>query len=335
MSRHKSLSDRKSKKNKLLGAIAIVLAVVIVVSVALLILRLWEDQQGNVPVATPADNTVTYNGQKYREKNIETFLVMGLDKYEGDIDNNSYNNDQQADFLMLFVIDNKNATCSALHINRDTMADISVLGLAGEKVGTVNKQLALAHTYGDGGKVSCRNVAESVSKLLHGVDIHDYISITMDSVPVFNDLVGGVQVTVLDDFTGVDDTLVKGETVTLMGEHALNYVRTRYGLDDSSNSARMERQHQYLDALVDKASQCVEEDEHFIIDAISAVSSYMVSNCSVTELESYFDSISTYEFLDILSLDGESRMGETYMEFYPDNNSVEEAVMELFYEPVR
>ncbi len=335
MSSHKFISDKKLKRRKLLGSIAIVLAVVIVVSVALLILRIWENQQGDVPVATPADNTVTYNGQKYREKNVETLLVMGLDKYEGDISNDSYNNDQQADFLMLFVIDNKNASCSALHINRDTMAEISVLGLAGEKVGTVNKQIALAHTYGDGGKASCRNTTEAVSKLLSGVDINDYISITMDSVPVFNDLVGGVQVTVLDDFTGIDDTLVKGETVTLRGEHALNYVRTRYGLDDSSNNTRMERQRQYLNALVDKASQCADEDETFVIDALGKVSEYMVSNCSVTELERFFDNISTYDFSDICYLEGENRMGETYIEFYPDENSVEEVVMELFYEPVQ
>ncbi len=335
MIRHKSVSDKKSKRKKLLGAIAVVLAVVIVVSVALLILRTWENQQGDVPIATPVDNTVTYNGQKYKEKNVETMLVMGLDKYEGDIENNSYNNDQQADFLMLFVIDNSDSTCTALHINRDTMAQIPVLGLAGEKVGTVNKQLALAHTYGDGGKQSCRNTVDAVLSVLPDVEIHDYISVTMDSVPVFNDLVGGVEVTVLEDFSGIDDTLVKGETVTLMGDHALNYVRTRYGLDDSTNNTRMERQRQYLDALVDKASLCAETDDTFVFDALDAVSTYMESNCSVTQLERFFDSISTYEFSDIRFLEGESRMGETYMEFYPDENSVEEIIVDLFYEPVQ
>lgn len=336
MNSRKSVNQKKSDRKKLLRGIALILSVVIVVSVALLILKTWENQQGNVPVATPVDNTVTYNGQKYsKKKNVETLLVMGLDKYEEETASDSYNNDQQADFLMLFVIDNKNSTCSALHINRDTMADMSVLGLAGEKVGTVNRQLALAHTYGDGGKQSCRNTVNAVSGVLNDVEIHDYISVTMDSVPVFNDLVGGVEVTVLDDFTGIDDTLVKGETVTLMGEHSLNYVRTRYGLDDSSNSTRMLRQRQYMNALVEKASQCVENDDTFVFDVLDEISEYMVSNCSATELQSFFENISTYDFSEILYLEGENRMGDTYMEFYPDENSVEQIIIDLFYEPVQ
>lgn len=335
MSRHRSHSDKKRKRKQLIRATLVALAVIIAFGGALLILRYWENQQGNVPVATPVDNTITYNGAKYREKNVQTLLFMGLDKYEGDIENNSYNNDQQADFLLLFVIDNKNATCSAIHINRDTMAEMSVLGLAGEKVGSVTKQIALAHTYGDGDMRSCRNTADAVSKILGGIKIHDYISVTMDAVPAFNDFAGGVEVTVLDDFTGIDETLVKGETVTLMGEHALNYVRTRYGLDDSTNSARMERQRQYMDALLDKATNKAKSDDDFIIDSIGLLSEYMVSNCSVVELEKFFSDISNFDFSEFYYFEGENRMGETYMEFYPDENSVEEIVMNLFYEPVQ
>ena len=37
---------------------------------------------------------------------------------------------------------------------------------------------------------------------LMDVKIDHYISLTMDSVAVMNDLVGGVEVTVLDDFLG-------------------------------------------------------------------------------------------------------------------------------------
>lgn len=334
MSRHKSHSDKRSKRKKLLRATLIALAVVIAFTSALLILNYWENQQGNVPVPTPSVNTITYNGQEYKKKNVETLLVLGLDKYEGNIDNDSYNNDQQSDFLILFVIDNKNSSCSAIHINRDTMAEISILGLAGEKVGTVNEQIALAHTYGDGGRKSCRNTADAVSKLLGGIEVHDYISVTMDAVPAFNDLVGGVEVTVLEDFAGIDDTLIKGETVTLTGQHALNYVRTRYGLEDSSNSTRMERQRQYMEALLDKATQCVAEDEGFVVESVKCISDYMVSNCTVTELEKFFSNISSYDFTDFRYFEGENRMGETFMEFYPDENSVKEIVMDLFYEPV-
>ncbi|MBQ4104844.1 MAG: LCP family protein [Clostridia bacterium] len=334
MSNHTSHGEKKQKRKKILGGIAIALAIVITVSVALFIIDAWENNQGDVPVAVEKDTTVSYNGQDYKKKdNVQTLLIMGLDKYEGDISDDSYNNDQQADFLMLFAIDDENSTITAIHINRDTMAQISVLGLAGEKVATVNKQLALAHTYGDGKQTSCRNTAEAVSKVLLDTDIDHYISVTMDSVPAYNDLVGGVEVTILDDFTGVDDTLVKGETVTLMGEHALNYVRTRYGLEDSTNNTRMERQRQYLDALIDKTQHCVEDDEDFVIDSVKLMSEYMVSDCSVIVLQELFEKISTYSFEEIRVIEGENKVGEKNMEFYPDDESVKEIIMDVLYTP--
>ena len=159
-----------------------------------------------------------------KNEDVESFLILGLDKFEDAINNDSYNNDQRADFLMLLVFDNSEKKFTAVHLNRDTMVNMNVLGVAGQKIGTVNKQLALAHTYGNGRDVSCRNTADAVSELLNGVKVNHYLSITMDAVPILNDLLGGVEVTVLDDFSGIDDTLIKGETVTLHGDHALTYV---------------------------------------------------------------------------------------------------------------
>ncbi len=71
----------------------------------------------------------------------------------------------------------------------------------------------------------------------------------MDAVPIINDAVGGVTVTVLDDMTSADPALEKGAEVTLQGKQALTYVRTRRGLDDSTNLHRMERQRQYMGEL--------------------------------------------------------------------------------------
>ena len=59
------------------------------------------------------------------------------------------------------------------------------------------------------------------SFLLGGTEIDHYLAMTMSAIPQINDLVGGVPVTVLDDFSGIDDSLVKGEEITLMGEQAL------------------------------------------------------------------------------------------------------------------
>lgn len=326
------MGKKRNGKRKLMRYLSIALLIIFLLTGAFLLLELWEKRQGNFPEQEPQDTAIEYNGDKYViNENVESFLIMGLDKFEDAIDNESYNNNQQADFLMLLVFDNEEKKCTAIHLNRDTMVDMNILGVAGQKVGTVYKQLALAHTYGNGKDVSCRNTADAVSGLLNGVKVNHYLSITMDAVPVLNDLLGGVEVTVLDDFTGIDDSLKKGETVTLHGEQALTYVRTRYGLEDSSNSTRMVRQKQYLNAIYDKAMLRIDEDDEFVVEASVKLADYIVSDRSVNQLQELTKKLSQYELTEIDSIEGNSKVKNGLMEFYPDDDSVDEIVFDLFY----
>ncbi len=327
------MSKTKMPRETKLKITAGILAFVLLLSTALLLLSLWERQQGRFPAQTAqsAEGVLEYEGRKYQfDESLQTVLVMGLDKYAGDVDDTAYTNDMQADFLMLLVFDDTRKVCSAVHINRDTMVQVNVLGVAGQKIGTVEKQIALAHTYGNGRQVSCRNTSDSVSALLLDLNIDHYVSMTMDSVSVFNDLVGGVTLTVQDDFSGIDDSLVKGETVTLNGEQAFHYVRTRYGLEDSSNSTRMTRQRQYLQALLQHTQERVENDSEFVLQASAKMSEYLVSDCTVNQLQTLFEKLTTYQFDEIYSMEGESVIGEQFMEFYADETSVRALVTKLF-----
>ncbi len=323
-----------STKRKYLRYSAIVLAVVFCLSAVLLALSLWENSQSGYSdgYSDTYGNELEYNGRKYtRRDDVEAILVIGLDKLQNANDNTAYNNDKSADFLLLLVFDNISKTCKGIQINRDTIAEMNVLGVAGDKIGTVKQQIALSHTYGNGKEVSCRNTADSVSGLLFGVKIRHYVSLTMEAVPIYNDLVGGVKVTVLDDFTGIDDTLVKGEEVTLFGEHALSYVRGRYGMEDSTNLNRMKRQRQYLESLCKQTQIALKSNDDFSLQAVSDLSEYIVSDCTVNQMQSIFEKFSSYEFDGISELQGESRVGEKFMEFYPDENEMKKTVIELFY----
>lgn len=329
--------SRKHRKNeRILKIIAVILAIVIVVCGILYAISLWENHVGKFDepeITDAASQNVDFNGRKYTlNEEVETILVMGLDKFERS-DEDSYSNDMQADFLMLLVIDNAKEECTALHINRDTVAQMSVLGVAGDRIDTVSQQLALAYTYGNGKEISCRNTAEAVSGLLLGIEIDHYVSVTMNSVAEYNDLVGGVKVKVLDDFSGIDDTLVSGKEVILKGEHALNYVRSRYGLDDSTNNRRMERQRQYIEALYKKTVECIEADDEFIVDSASKLSKDLVSDCSANRLQSIAEKIADYKFAGIRYIEGETVMSDNYIEFHPEAESLKEAVVELFYNP--
>ena len=207
--------QRRNTRKTLLKIITVLLVIVLLFSTVMFLLSLWDRYYGRFPQHdTQINRTLTYNGEEYTlREDIETLLVLGLDTY-ADTGLESYNNDKQADFLLLLVMDTENGTCKGIHINRDTMTEMNVLGVSGDRIGTVTQQIALSHTFGNGREVSCRNTANAVSDLL-GVEVDHYLSVTMDAVPVYNDLVGGVTLELLDDFTAVDPAMKEGETATV------------------------------------------------------------------------------------------------------------------------
>jgi anionic cell wall polymer biosynthesis LytR-Cps2A-Psr (LCP) family protein len=164
-----------------------------------------------------------------------------------------------------------------------------------------------------------------------GINVDHYTSFTMDSVAIVNDLVGGVEVTVQDDFSGIDSSLVKGKTVTLKGEQALTYVRSRSGLEDSSNTTRMVRQRQYVQSLYEKTVTCMDADPEFAIRLADAVDEYVVYDSTNYRMQEFMKKFQEYEFTGIKELQGETVVGEQFMEFYPDEVLLQQTVIDLFY----
>lgn len=326
-------------KKKSVKLISLALMIVFLLAAAFLLLKLWENSQGQFQGPGPDEGgTVEYQGKEYvLRDNIETFLVLGLDKYKDAAGSDSHESGTvQADFLMLFVFDHDAKTTTAIQINRDTMANVNRLDIAGNKTGIVEqKQIALAYNYAyqTEGRVNCRNTADSVSDLLLGVKVNHYLSLTMDSVVVINDLVGGVEVLVTDDFTGIDDTLIMGQRVTLMGQRALTYVRSRQGMEDSTNSTRMQRQQQYMEALFDRAMHCIEADEEFLLKAADQVSPYIEYDSTEYRLKEFAERFDSYDFQGIRQIEGQNKAGEEFMEFHPDEDSIWALVIQLFYTP--
>ena len=315
---------------------AMAILVASLVAIALLLLNHWDKQQGVFPTKDDEDihldTTTVYNGKEYTLRdNLDTVLIMGLDKFSESVTTDSYINDQQSDFMMLLVINKDTRTASAIHINRDTMAEMDILGVGGQKVGKITAQLALSHTYGSGSNDSCRNTVRAVSKFLGGVPIEHYISVTMDAVSIVNDMVGGVEVEVLHDFEG-SDTFVKGETVTLLGEDALYYVRGRKDVADQSNLMRMVRQRQYLGALQEKVMQFMQNTEEFSAELLIKLADHMVTDYAADVLDDLLQRLSEYGEIIMRDIEGENKMGEKHIEFYADKASIKRTVIDLFYE---
>ena len=329
---------KKSKTKKIL-----VLAIVLLLFLGMIGgISFWESKQRQEAMLVQSEidesarrrreGWVNRDGVWYAPKeNQETVLMIGLDKTEPIEASESYNNNAQADFLLLAIFDETKETTTILHINRDTMAEIPVLGVNGQLAGTMTGQLALSHTYGSGLQDSCMNTVNAVSDFLYGIKINHYVAMTMGAVPYINDLVGGVPVTVLDDFSGIDDSLVEGETITLKGEQALHYVRNRADLEDSSNLNRMKRQQQYLTSM---AKQVEKLDDDFSVSTqqVATIAKYIISDCSIDTLSRMAEQFVDYPLQEMQDVQGEAVRGEEFIEFYPDEEKLAEQVLELFYE---
>lgn len=327
------MKTKKFSKIDIFKYVIIGLLTVFFISAAFLLLKEWEKYSGKFPEHIITEDTIKYSGAEYSLKeDVTSFLIIGLDKFDRTTDLTAYNNDQQADFLMLFVFDNEAETCSIVHINRDTMSNVNILGVNGNRVNTVIEQIALSHTYGNGKDVSCRNTSDAVSDLLLGMKINHYISITMDAVPVLNDLIGGVEVEILEDFSNVDKDLIKGEVITLKGQQALTYIRARSNLEDSTNISRMKRQQQYINAVYTKLK--VSEDFENLSEKAIEISQYIISDLSVTKLQDFADKFKEYTFNGIYDIEGESKIGDEFMEFYPNYDSIKELVIDLYYKQI-
>ena len=324
-------------RRRVIKILAALCGLVFLLSGGLLLLHIYDSRQTYQPNGQYSDpSVIRYNDKEYRlREGVETVLVLGLDHFAQDADNSGYTNDQLADFVFLLVVDNEKQTYSAIHLNRDTIAEMNILGVAGETVGQTQKQLALSYAYGNGRQISCRNTADAVSKLLMDIPITTYLSVTMDAVSVVNDAVGGVEVEVLDDFTGIDDTLVRGKTVTLTGEHALTYVRSRSGMKEATNQRRMVRQKQYLEGLIGAVHTAAEKNDQLFADVSAQIHDQLVANCTVAYLQTLFEKLTDYRYGDIYSLEGEQKVVNNLVEFYPDSQSVYDLVIPLMCDEIK
>ena len=332
MSHHSSTTRRHGK------SIIIILLVCFLAAAGLMTGHFLLSRRQSAPAASVTEsddpNVLRYNGGRYIKNDaIETVLLMGLDKYADQAANSL--DAQQADMLLLLVLDRDSGTCTPLHINRDTMCTIYQLDALGEPFMPLNGQICLAYAYGSGGRDSCRNQVRAVSELLYDTHIDHYASVTMDAVGIINNLVGGVTVTVLDDLSALDEELVQGETVTLQGDQALTYVRARMGLADPTNVNRMKRQQQYLAALQQQFTQELAENSDLSRQIVTAVSDDMVSDFTVNSLNSFVDMATTYTFMPIREIAGEPVYSEDRSpEFYADEDALYQTVVDLFYLPL-
>ena len=325
---------RKRNPLKVVLVPVILLALVIVILYSgLQILESTVLQNTEKPAQVTTTKTISRNGIEYfPRQDVTVIMVLGIDQMGPVTSSNYHRNNGAADSIMLLVFDENARDCTVLYLNRDTMLNMDVLGVRGEYAGTAYGQLALAHTYGTGLEDSCQNVKNTLMKYIHGLTIDYYVAMNMDAIPILNDAVGGVTVTVVDDFSKVNPTITMGE-LTLRGDQVIDFVRTRKDVGDQKNVTRMERQKEYVDGFLKALAEKEHSDVEFIIWLYEQVSPYLVTDCSVTTLSNMLDRYADFTLKEVVTPEGENLIEDGHYAFYVDEEKLDELIVRLLYNP--
>ena len=277
-------------------------------------------------------NTVYIDGEEYyRKKNIVNYLIMGIDSF-GETGDGGIG---QADFIMVITFDLNAKTYAMVPINRDTMTEIEIFDVFDNSMGKKVEQIALSHAYGSAMELSnirkCQNTANAVGELLYGVKFKECVSMTMTAVCETVDALGGVEICMEEDWSEIDPAYTKGANVTLDGQAALRFIRARGALADSSNISRMRRQEQFLQAFIEKLGVLTADDQE-LMEAYDRVAPYLVTSSGADPLMEIADKVAAYNNVGTVSLPGESRVGEKYMEFYVDDRLLKDIVKNMFFD---
>ena len=280
---------------------------------------------------------IRYQGKTYRRNTaMRAILCIGVDT-KGEMEAHTASGQGgQADGVFLVAQDAARDRVKILMIPRDSMTEITLFDLSGNELGKDVQHLTLAYAYGDGREKSCELMTEAVSNLLGNLKIDGYAAVNISAIPILNDAVGGVTVTVRDE--GLEKKapeLKKGETVTLHGAQAEIFVRYRDITKSQTAISRMGRQKQYLQGYLQATKAAAAKNDHLIPDLMNQLQSYMVTNMAKDQyLDMALSVLNSQDSLgdgDILTVPGEAVETDLYDEYHVDREALVPMVLDLFY----
>lgn len=345
---HSSHSSKKKKKKmpvwaKVVISLVLIFALLVGGTGSAYFILLNQGKDDLTSVAEVSENykeTISYNGHNYQyNTNLINIAFMGIDERYYEV--RDALNLGCADADMLAVIDTQTGEMKVISLPRDTMVDIDIYSDNGVFLTTKNVQLTLSYSYGDGGEQSCKNVTKAMSRILYGVPIDKYFALNLEGIKPINDAVGGVTLTALYDIPNAGIT--KGKEVTLKGDMAEAYVRSRDMDRATAAYERGERQMQYVKAFANQVLGAVKSDFNVVSDLYNTATQYSQTNITLNNA-TYLAQLMLSK--NITSFESYSLTGETTLhplpsnpaiinaQFVPDEDALMELVLEVFYTQV-
>ncbi len=348
-----SISPKKkySKKFKIfigVGASVISVLLITIITISVLLItgkNALIGENNNVTISPPANATVegeyiVYNGNKYKYNNkVTSILLSGIDMHTEEHQEGVLGTAGQADAIFVMALNTETGKYKLFSVSRDAMVDVNICDEEGNFTGYEEMQLCLAHAYGGGGELSNKNLMRSVSRIFFGIPMNSYMSIDLDAIPILNDTVGGVPVTVIEDLSQYDSHLVKGATVTLNGKQAEIYVRSRdIEGDANQNNLRMDRQESYIESFIHQAIFQTKHNIRTPLNLYSDASPYArtdIDASKVTYLASIFMDSGFSINTNYVKVPGEAVAGEEYAEYYVDTDRFFKMILDTYFVKVK
>lgn len=348
---------KKSKALKVFTIIAVVIIVILLAAAITLGVLLFKGRNaalnGNKDVVVDVPETfdvestaevngayVYHDGKKYQYNDkITTVLFTGIDRRTEQHEEGVFGTAGMADCIFVMALDTESGDYKLMAVSRDSMVDVDVIGSKDIFHGTEKMQICFAYAYGDGKEKSAENLKRSVSRLFFGIPVNSYVAFDLDVIPVLNEQVGGVKVTVNEDLSKYDPALYEGAEVTLNDTQAEIFVRRRdIHLDANQNNLRMERQKIYLTSFLKQTLALTKEDFSVPLNMYKSCSGNMETDID-TSMIAYYTSIFLKSGFDseknMLKVPGETTTDGTYAQYYVDTDKFFEIILDTYYTEVK
>ena len=284
----------------------------------------WIDSEGNM--------------YQYRD-DVVTVLLMGIDynadpsRWSDDVKSNGGN----ADVIALAILDTAANELCILNIPRDTMARVLAVDAEGNYKDTLFTNITTAHSYGDGGTLSCELTVEAVSNLLYGIPINRYAAISYSALATLNQAIGGLEITLERDYTNINAAFTEGATVRLTDYQLKRMVVYRDHSELEGAYERGLRDMSVMQALFEQCKELVKEDPGAVLTLYGKLADYITTDLRLDEISYLAQQTVKNDFSAerVIAMQGEAVASEKYVEFYPDEQWLHDFVAEQFCREIK
>lgn len=264
---------------------------------------------------------ILYNQKKYiYNSGIINLLVLGIDDLDVVKEKEGLYNGGQSDAIYILSLDTVNKKFWLVQVPRDAVAYVDYYDENGNIIKSFEAQITVQHGYGNGLEESNYRSGKAISRMLCGLPIHSVTSANMGGVIAVNDAIGGVTVQSLYTFTtawndyGTNETFIEGETYTLMGTSAYNYIHYRDITRMNTSSERLARQKQYLNNFFNSAWSTIAHNPTKILDIYNTAMDYIITDLTTSEMVTLVSEAAGCSYDGIYTLEGKVRDGQQFGE---------------------